>query len=283
MRSSRGIYYELTGPQQAPTLIFSNSLGTDLSMWQKQVDYFSPDYQILLYDTRGHGQSPTTSPPPEKNKEKEFSYGSTTQNSPSLAHSWSLQDLGEDVIGLLDDCKIQKVHYCGISLGGFTGMWLAANYPERFLSMTLANTSPRISTAQAWQDRIDLVRQKGLAPVSEASPSRWFTAEYLKTHQDAAQEISRKMLRNSAEGYIACCRILKDTDLGTLLQKIKIPTLIIAGKYDSVTTEQEAKSLQTNIESSKLETLMTSHLSSYEQPENFNKVLHQWLTNLKNN
>lgn len=233
MKSSRGIDYRFDGDENRPVLLFSNSLGTDYSMWDRQIEELKSSFRLLRYNTDGLKVN-------------------------------SIEDLGEQVVTLLDELKIEKVHYCGISLGGLIGMWLAAHRPERFLSFTLANTSPKIATADIWESRIQLVKREGLAPVAQASPSRWFTEEFTRRNPEVVQKSLVAFNSTPPQSYINCCEVLKKTDLWSLLPQIQARVLIIAGEHDLVTTVNEAKKMREALTNAQVIILPAAHLSNIE-------------------
>lgn len=256
MKTRRGINYRWDGNENAPVLIFSNSLGTDLSMWDAQVEFLQNDFHILRYDTRGHGQS--------------FYW----------EEGLTIEDLGFDVIQMMDELEVEHAHYCGISLGGFTGLWLGHHQGPRLQSLTLANTSPRIATPEIWQQRIDLVKKEGLVAVAAASASRWFTPEFIKKNTTVVEAlVANLVVTASPQGYIACCEVLRDNNLWNLIPDIHCPSLILAGEFDPVTTVAEAYDMQAQLPKSQLRTLKASHLSNIESAE-FSMELSHFLTGL---
>jgi 3-oxoadipate enol-lactonase len=253
MKTKKGIHYRFESAPEKPVLLFSNSLGTDFTMWDQQAEFFKTDFQILRYDTRGHG------------------------NSEIISENFSLDDLARDVIDLMDELEIKKVHFIGISIGGFTGLWLGTHYADRFLSLTLANTAPRIATKEIWENRIEQVKQLGLEPVSQTSLDRWFTKEFCRLNTELVKKTVAPMQQVKSESYIGCCRILKDTDQWHLLSQIQLPCLIIAGEFDAVTTVTEAKLMAEQIKNAQVMILPAAHLSNIES-DDFNKVLLDFLT-----
>lgn len=225
--------YQIDGNKDKPWLIFSNSLGTSLTMWDGQVEELKNNFHILRYETDGQ-------------------------------QAKDISDLGKNVLRLMDELKIQQAHFCGISLGGLIGQWLGIHHSDRFLSLTLANTSPKISSEEVWEKRIQLVKEKGLAPVAEASPGRWFTAAFREKEPAKVSKALEGFSRTDPKDYISCCEILKKTDLWSELSKIKCKTFVIAGEFDEVTTVAEAQRMVDLIPSSHLEILPTAHLSSVE-------------------
>ena len=178
------LHYQTFGNTDKPALIFSNSLGTNLSMWQQQLDYFKAHFFVICYDTRGHGSS---SAPPGP---------------------YTLEQLGLDVIYLLDHLKIQTASFCGISMGGLTGQWLAIHYPERFNHVVVCNTAAKIGQEQAWLERASLVREQGLKPIAATAASRWFTEPFIQSQTAIVKHLSNDLAAGSSEGYASCCEAL---------------------------------------------------------------------------
>lgn len=148
------LYAQSFGDEQAPVLIFCNSLGTDHTMWQPQIDALAADYRMIAYDTRGHGRSSAE------------------------GSGWTLADLGKDVISVLDGFGIESAQFCGISMGGLTGLWLAIHRAERFSRLTVSNTAAKIGNAAAWQVRAEIVRSEGMGSIADSAASRWFTPAF---------------------------------------------------------------------------------------------------------
>lgn len=256
MKTKKGIHFQFDRVPGKQVLLFSNSLGTDLTMWDLQAEYFKNDFQILRYDTRGHG------------------------GSDKISGNFSLDDLALDVIDLMDELEIDKAHFVGLSIGGFTGIWLGTHYTNRFLSLTLANTAPRIATSAVWESRIEQVLKSGLQQVADASADRWFTKDFSELNPELVKKTVEPMLLVRPESYIGCCRILKDTDQLDSLLKIQLPCLIIAGESDAVTTVADAKMMSDKIQKSRVAILPAAHLSNVES-EDFNKELSFFLKPLE--
>ncbi|QHH97704.1 3-oxoadipate enol-lactonase [Acinetobacter dispersus] len=243
------IHYQTFGDPNAPALVFSNSLGTNYGMWQQQFNYFKEHFYVICYDTRGHGSSSTPTGP------------------------YTLQQLGEDVVRLLDHLKIEKAHFCGISMGGITGQWLAIHYPERFQRVVVSNTAAKIGQEQAWLDRAQLVRKQGLVPIATTAASRWFTDPFIQSHPAIVNNLCNDLSAGSANGYANCCEALAKADVREQLKDITIPVLVIAGTQDPVTTVADGQFMQQQIPDAQLVEINTSHISNIEQAEQFNLAL----------
>lgn len=247
------INYQTFGDANKPVLVFSNSLGTKYSMWQPQIEHFQQDHYVICYDTRGHGASSVPQGP------------------------YSLEQLGQDVVNLLDHLDIAKAAFCGISMGGLTGQWLAIHKPERFSQVIVCNTAAKIGQEQAWQDRAVLVREQGLAPIAATAASRWFTDPFIQSNPAVVAELSNDLGAGSPEGYANCCEALAKADVREQLSSIQIPVLIIAGQQDPVTTVADGQFMQQRIANSQLFEINASHISNIEQPEAFNQAVQTFL------
>jgi 3-oxoadipate enol-lactonase len=256
IRTSDGIEidYELRGDPSKPVLMFSNSLGTTRSMWDKQSEAFSEKFHILRYDTRGHGQSGAPNAP------------------------YSLERLGEDVVELLDTLNFQSVHFCGLSLGGMTGMWLGIHAADRVRSLVLCCTSSYLPPPAMWDARIQQILDQGMASISNVVLSRWFTPSFLEDVSPASDAVRGELLSTSTAGYVGCCAAIRDMDLRPELAKIKKSCLVIAGQDDQATPPEHGKFIAAGIAGSRyLEIENAAHLSNIEQEESFNSAVSKFL------
>lgn len=243
------IYYQTFGDAGKPAIIFSNSLGTNYSMWQPQIDALQNDFYVICYDTRGHGASSTPQGP------------------------YTLEQLGLDVIHLLDHLNVQKANFCGISMGGLTGQWLAIHQPERFNHVVVCNTAAKIGQEQAWLERAQLVREQGLHPIAATAASRWFTECFIQSQAATVKNLSNSLAAGSAEGYANCCETLAKADLREALNTIAVPVLVIVGQQDPVTTVADGQYMGDRIPNSQLVEINASHISNIECPEEFTQTL----------
>lgn len=245
--------YELSG-SAGPVLMFSNSLGTDFSMWDPQIAKLSNRFRILRYDTRGHGGTSVT------------------------PGDYKIEQLGRDVVALLDFLKIEKVSFCGLSMGGVIGMWLGIHAPERIDHLVVCNTAPKIGTPETWNARIQTVRTDGMKPVAASVVERWYTAAFREAHPEIVDQ-TRQMLENtSPEGYIGCCAALRENDLRSAISQITAPTLVIYGEKDPVTSATDANFTVSKIRGAKKVGLDAAHLSNVEQSEAFTQSLIHFLS-----
>jgi 3-oxoadipate enol-lactonase len=248
------LHYQFDGPAGAPLLVLSNSLGTNLSMWDPQMPALMQRFRVLRYDTRGHGQSAVTPGP------------------------YSITQLGRDVVGLLDATGIERADFCGLSMGGVTGMWLGVYAPERFHRLALCNTAAKIGNIEMWSARIETVRTSGMATVAETQAQRWFTPGFIAKRPDVIASTRQMIASTSPEGYVANCGALRDMDQRETIARIRARTLVIAGLHDPVIPEGDIRYLSSTIPGAKLVELDASHLSSVEAPEEFTKALMDFLT-----
>ena len=247
------IHYDISGRPDGPWLVFSNSLGTDLRMWDAQTAALGRDFRVLRYDTRGHGQS----------------------DAPS--GDYSFDDLGRDALAVMDAAGVDKACFCGLSMGGVTGMWLGVNAPERFEKLVLCNTGAKIGDTETWQQRIDTVLSTGMAPLAEAVVDRWFTKRF-QNEQPAAVDRIRAMIKATpAAGYAGCCAALRDIDLREAIAAIDLPTLVVAGRHDPSTPVANAEEIRAAIKGSRLVVLDAAHLSNIEQEAEFNDTVSTFL------
>jgi 3-oxoadipate enol-lactonase len=236
-------FHTVTGPEDAPVLLLSNSLGATLDMWDPQAEQLAERFRLVRYDTRGHGSSAT---PPG---------------------SYSIDDVGQDVIDLLDHLDIGRAHVAGLSLGGMTAMWVAINAPERVDKLILLCTSPQLGPREGWVDRANTVRTWGTKAIVDATLERWFTEGY-RAHNDVSA-IREMFVAIDGEGYANCCSVIEHMDLVPNLDGISAPTLVIAGAQDPATPpEPHARRIVDGIPGARLEVVDPgAHLINVERPE----------------
>ncbi|MDH4582652.1 3-oxoadipate enol-lactonase [Pseudomonas sp. BN415] len=249
--------YLLEGPAGAPVLVLSNSLGTDLHMWDAQIPTFTQHFQVLRYDTRGHGQSLVSEGP------------------------YSIDQLGGDVLDLLDALDIPKASFCGLSMGGLIGQWLAINAPERIERLVLCNTAAKIGTPEVWNPRIDTVLAGGaqaMRDLRDASISRWFTPDFAEAEPAKVEPIVGMLAETSPEGYAANCAAVRDADYREQLGSISAPTLIVCGSDDPVTTPSHGRFMQERITGAEQVEFHAAHLSNVQAGDAFSQRVLAFLT-----
>src|SRR5690242_1887091 len=222
------IHVEIEGREGAPVLMLSNSLGTDLHMWDDQAPEFAKHFRLVRYDRRGHGKSGVPKGP------------------------YSMERFGRDVLSVLDALKIKKINWCGLSMGGMVGQWLGANAPDRIEKLILANTSCHFPNKDAWNTRIKTIREKGIEAIADAIMAIWFTADFRAREPETVARLRQTLVDTPLEGYVASCETVRDMDLRDHLRRINAPTLIIAGKHDQSTTVEAAEYLRAHIPGSKM-------------------------------
>lgn len=249
------IFYRLEGKEGLPVIVLSHSIGTDHGMWSPQVPDLAEHFQVLRYDTRGHGASDCPN------------------------GEYSVEQLGRDVLGLVDGLKISQFAFCGLSMGGAVGQWLAIHAPERVAQLVLANTSPRFGAPEHWNGRMKAVRQGGMAAIADTVLGRFFSPAFLLARSSAqTASIRSVLLGTSPEGYTGCCAALRDFDSRVELAKIKTPTLVIVGDKDvSTPFGGNGDSLLRDIEGANIKRLPAAHLSNLEAPSSFTTALLSFL------
>lgn len=239
------INYQFDGPENKPVLVMSNSLGTDLNMWAPQVASFTQHFRLLRYDQRGHGKSDAP------------------------AGQYTMERLGRDVLALLDGLGLKRVYFCGLSMGGMTGMWLGANAGDRFERLALCNTSGDTAHPELWEQRIETVRKSGMQVIAAASPERWFTKGFRERDPATVARICAMVAATNPEGYVGCCYAIRDNHQIDSLAKVKVPTMVLAGAEDPATPPTAGKAVADRIKGAKYVELPAAHLSNIEQPERF--------------
>ena len=243
------IHYRIDGDPDAPVLVLSHSVGTDLFMWDRLVAALGRAFQVLRYDSRGHGRSLVTAGP------------------------YTIELHARDVVSLLDRLKIARVHFCGLSLGGMVGMWLGAHEPARVDRLILANTAAQLGPPEAWDARIEAIRQGGMASIADRVIERWFTPAFRESCPADVDAARQTLLTAPPDGYIACCAALRDMDLRGELASIRAPTLVIAGRHDPATTPAACRLIADAIHGARLVELSAAHLSNIEASEAFNAAV----------
>jgi 3-oxoadipate enol-lactonase len=247
------LHYRWDGAEDKPVLVLSHSLGAAISLWEPQLPDFSRSFHVLRYDARGHGQS---SIPPGP---------------------YTIDQLGGDVVGLLDALGIQTASFCGISMGGAVGQWLGVHARERLHKLVLSNTAAKIGDAQGWDARIATVLADGVAPIVPGQLDRWFTPGFHKSAPGSVERAGEMLASCDAAGYAANCAALREMDQSETIKEITTPTLLIAGTYDPATTVAQMTYLADNIAGSQYVEFPVAHLSNVEAASQFNETVLRFL------
>jgi 3-oxoadipate enol-lactonase/4-carboxymuconolactone decarboxylase len=251
---NRRSFYRLEGNGGRPVLVLSHSLGADHAMWDRQMADLLGQFQVLRYDTRGHGAS-------EVPKEDA-----------------TIEELGRDVLDLADALSVAKFYFCGLSLGGMIGQWLGAHAPDRVTALVLANTSPLMAPKSNWDERRRAVLGGGMAAIVEQAMQRFFSAEFLAQNDPMADSIRRTLLGTDPAGYAHCCAAIRDMDQTKILPTIAAPTLVIGGSVDVATPwAGHGELLARLIPGARAIHLPTGHLSNVERPRSFTAAVLDFL------
>jgi len=248
------LFYQMEGNDDRPVLIFSHSLGADHSMWEAQAAAFVPWFRILRYDTRGHGASAVP------------------------AGEYTIERLGKDVIDIADWFGIEKFAFCGISLGGMTGQWIAINAPERLTQLILANTSPKAAPPSAWDERRRMVLERGMASIGDMMMARYFSPDTLMRRDPRASRLQGNLMGTHPQGYAGCCSAIRDMDHTGRLHEIRVPVLVIGSEQDpSLPWTGHSDILAREIPGAKAQKIEAHHLSNVDRPAAFNAALASFL------
>lgn len=241
------LFYRFDGKEDLPVLVFSNSLGTDLSMWEAQAPVFSQEFRVVCYDSRGHGRSTV------------------------IAGEYSMERLGRDVLSLLDHLGVQKAHFCGLSVGGMVGQWLALNAPERWDKVVLSSTAAKIGTPEIWMQRVETIRKEGIAAIVPPLLERWFSADFRRRDPETVERYRKLVESTPVEGYLSTCAAIRDANFRSEVSRIRPKTLVIAGTHDTSTPPEGCRFLAEQIPEAQYVELNAAHLSNVELPQRFNE------------
>jgi 3-oxoadipate enol-lactonase len=244
---------EVEGPANAPALILSNSLGTDLHMWDDQAPAFAKQFRLVRYDRRGHGKSGAPKGP------------------------YTMDRLGKDVLAIADALGIKTFNWCGLSMGGMVGQWLGANAPDRVEKLVLSNTHSFYPDKQPWHDRMKFAEEKGVAALAPLQMERWFTKSFRDNNPQAIAKVSEMFAATPLDGFLGCCAAVRDMDFRQSTPTIKAPTMVIVGSHDPATPPSAGEDIHRMIKGSKLVAIDAAHLSNVEQPKAYTDAVLNFL------
>lgn len=248
-RESVDLHSRLEGLPGSPVLLLSHALGVSLAMWNVQVEVLASQFRVLRFDTRGHGGSPVPPGP------------------------YTLAQLAGDVLRLMDARGVERAHFCGLSMGGCIGMWLAAHAPDRIDRLVLCNTMTAFDTPGALSDRMAVVRRDGMAALADATLERWFTPQYRAQETQAVADIRALLLAAPVEGYVGCAAALRDMDLRGDLVRIRARTLVICGSQDATSSPAASRVMAAGIADARCLELPAAHLSNLNAASAFNAAV----------
>lgn len=248
-----GFEVRVDGPEGAPALLLSNSLSSDLSMWDDQVPSWSKSFRIIRYNARGQGASAVDPVP------------------------YSMDRLGGDAVAILDALHVPRAHVCGLSMGGMVAQWLLTHAPQRIDRAVLANTAAHMGPASLWDDRIALARAHGMEATVEPTVRRWFPPAFHAAAPATIDRMRAMIRRTPVEGYAASCAAIRDMDQRDAIKSVTAPTLIVIGANDPATTPADGLAIHAAIPGSRTVTLDAGHISNVEQPEAFTQAVAAFL------
>lgn len=256
--NSTAIYYRLEGNEKGKAVMLSHSLAADITMWEGQMAaLIEAGFMVLRYDSRGQGRSAIPPGP------------------------YSLELLAEDAVGLMDALGLEKVHFCGLSMGAMVGQMLGAKYSERLMSLTLSSTAAILPPREIWDERMETVRGGGMESVADATINRWFTKPGQDRMPHEIDKVRRVILNTPVEGYCACCAAIRDMDLRDSLTAISAPVLVLVGEQDPGTPVSAAEFIHGRISSSELKIIPhAAHFVNVEQADAFNDALIEFITRI---
>ena len=252
------INYQFDGPEDGPVVMFSNSLISNLTMWNDQIEAItSAGFRMLRYDQRGHGATDAPENP------------------------YSIEIFADDAVLLLDALGIDKVHFVGLSMGGFIAQQIGAKYPDRVLSLSLCDTACIMPTEKLWDDRIAEAKVGGTAALADATLGRWFTASYHESNPEEVRLVREMINASNVTGYIGCARAIRDMSQCDILDRVKAPTIVIVGEEDPACPVASAKVLHGGVKGSELVIIKdAAHLPNIQKRDEFNTTLLGFLSTL---
>lgn len=245
--------FSLAGVETAPALVLANSLGTDRSLWDAQVDTFAERYRLLTYDTRGHGESDAP------------------------AGDYTIDRLGRDLLSLMDHVSMSRAHVCGVSIGGLVALWLGVHAPDRVARLVLANTAARVGSREFWDERMRVARDEGLGVLADSTMQRWFTEPFRRADPGVVAQMRATLLRVPVAGYLGCCAALRDGDLRDLASRVQAPSLVVTGAHDVATPPSAGEWLAGTIPGARRLELDAAHLSNVERAPEFTGAVLEFL------
>ncbi|NUT47233.1 MAG: 3-oxoadipate enol-lactonase [Saccharothrix sp.] len=242
-------HYELSGPSDAPVVVLGNSLGTTTTLWDRQLPVLHRRFRVLRYDHRGHG-------------------GSAAPGGP-----YRVDDLADDVLELLDALGLHRVSFCGVSMGGMVGMWLAGHAPERIERLVLVCTTATFASSRPWLDRAAVVRESGTGAIAATAVGRWFSPAFRERSPGVVAAFEAGLSEVDDEGYASCCDALAAMDLRSVLPAIEAPTAVVSGLADEATPPDRGRRIAAAIPGASFHLVQAAHLAPVEAPDEVSAIL----------
>jgi len=232
------------GPEDAAVLIFSNSIATDLTVWDDVASRLTPYFRVIRYDARGQGKSDAPTGP------------------------YTIAQMADDVIALMDYLGLMNASFCGLSLGGMVGMWLASHHPERIEKLVLCNTAVSVPPPEGWDARANVAKEGGMAAILPAVESRWLSPDFLQNASSKVEFLKEMVLRSPVDGYIGGCAAIRDMDQSESISTVQCPVLLVAGRHDLATSPEQLQRIQQLLESpAEYVELDCGHMTNVEKPQ----------------
>lgn len=238
------IHFLDEGPKDAAVLIFSNSIATELTLWDDVVRRLTPDFRVIRYDARGQGKSDAPTGP------------------------YTIAQMTDDVIALMDYLELTNASFCGLSLGGMVGMWLASQHPERIEKLVLCNTAVSVPPPEGWDARANVAKEGGMAAILPAVESRWLSSDFLQNSPSQVERLKEMVLQSPVEGYVGGCAAIRDMDQSQSVSAVQCPVLLVAGRHDPATPPEQLQRIQQLLVSSaEYVELDCGHMTNVEKPQ----------------
>jgi len=244
----------IPGEGSATPIVLSNSLGTNVALWDFQLDAFSNRHSVWRYDTRGHGASDAP------------------------AGDYSIERLGTDLLAVMDATGAPRVDLCGVSIGGLTALWVAIHAPKRVRRVILANTAAHIGNVEMWSSRINTARTDGMSALADATMMRWFTPQFRAAQPAVVARFHSTIAHTKVDGYAGCCAALRDADLRAPASRVACPVMVVTGRHDPATPPEQGQWLASQIRGARLTEFDAAHLSNVEKPDEFNAAVLRFTT-----
>lgn len=252
--------YRIDGPKDGPCVMFSNSLATDMSMWDQQIEAFTDRYRMLRYDKRGHGQSDRFDTP------------------------ITMQNLADDAVALAQATGFADGHFVGLSIGGMTGQAVGLYHPGVFKSLSLCMTSSQIPEAahEAWAERLRMAREDGMVSLAAPTLERWFTEDYRTGNPDAIEKIANMIRNTSVSGYTRCSEAILGMAFTDRLGDITDPVLVLPGENDPGLPPLMSEVIRDGIPGAQYDMVMgAAHLANIQEPDQFNRIVRNFIDSVE--